>query len=144
MTRELKITPKNGAPDPSVQAMAASVSLAAWIADCRQALRNITCGAKTQRDMLIAQHSMSKSVSAGGDFLTLYRSMSGKKKALPDDIMAEIDARVTASDAIRDVLAVWVSRDKSTGPCAAENSACARIPRLQYLAKLGIVPVQAV
>lgn len=127
-----------------------------WLADCRHALRQITCGAKSQRDALIATARMRMSIKASesvGQALRLF-AQSGKPvismddladpvahlRELPADVLADIDRQVSESDVIREQLSIWAARDKDNGPCAAENSACRRFPRLRYLVSLGIVP----
>lgn len=127
-----------------------------WIADCRQALRKITCGAKSQRDALIAGARMRlaiRSSGGNGDAMRLF-AQSGKPvistddladpvahlRELPPDALADIGRQVSEADAIREQLAIWASRDRDTGPCAGENSACRRFSRLRYLVTLGIVP----
>lgn len=126
-----------------------------WIADCRHSLRRITCGAKSQRDALVAVARMRLAIQMGGTIgaaMGLF-AQSGKPvistdgladpvahlRDLPADVLADIDRQVSESDAICEQLAIWASRDKDNGPCAGENAACRRFYRLRYLVTLGVV-----
>lgn len=139
MTRELKITSQNAPEGAPADDGFGPACVAQWIGDCRMALRNITCGVKSERAMLVARASMKHSVLGGGDFMAVYRQMRERTVPLSAEALAQIDQQVAASDVIREFIAVWVARDKKTGPCAEENAVCRRFSRLRYLVKLGIL-----
>lgn len=139
MTRELKITSQKEQDGVPADDGFGPATVAHWIGDCRMTLRNITCGAKSERVMLVARASMKHSVSGGGDFMSVYRQMRQRTLPLSADALAQIDQQVAASDVIREFIAVWVARDKKHGPCADENAVCRRFSRLRYLVKLGIL-----